>query len=137
MNERKIAFDILYKIEYNKAYSNLILDSVLTEHKINSSFIRYMVYGVIERKITLDFILSKFLRQPIKKLKPQVLIILRMGVFQLKYMESVPDPAAVNESVKLCKMQGCSFASGLVNSVLRKISTSENLIPTDDSVQSL
>ncbi len=137
MNERKTAFDILYKIEYNKAYSNLILDNVLNEGNSNSSFIRYIVYGVIERKITLDYILSKYLKQPIKKLKPQVLIILRMGVFQLKFMNSVPTSAAVNESVKLCKSEGCSFASGLVNSVLRKISTDNIFYPDDDSSESL
>ena len=137
MNERRTAFDILLKIEKDKAYSNLVLDSVLTDGDADSSFVRYLVYGVIERKITLDYYLSLYLKQPISKLKPQVLVILRMGVFQLKFMDSVPAFSAVNESVKLSKQTGCAFASGLVNSVLRKLSEDDTPLPSDDSLKSM
>ena len=124
MNDRQSAFKILNKIEKDKAYSNLLLDSYLKSNADNvysASFVTVLVYGVTERLITLDYILSKYLRQPIKKLKPEVLTILRMGAYQLKFMDSVPNSAAVNESVKLAKNNGCAFASGLVNSVLRKV----------------
>ena len=137
MNERKTAFDILLKIEKDKAYSNLLLDSVLTDGKEDSSFVRFLVYGVVERKITLDYYLSLYLKQPINKLKPHVLVILRMGAFQLKYMDSVPDFSAVNESVKLAKQTGCSYASGLINSVLRRISEVDTQLPSDDSPESM
>ena len=93
-----------------------------------------LVYGVIERKITLDYILSQFLTQPLKKLNPQVLTVLRMGVYQIKFLDKVPDSAAVNESVKLVKKIKCAFASGLVNSVLRKISTNEIKYPETDNI---
>lgn len=132
MNDRAIAYKILLKIEKDKAYSNLSLDSVLGKEEVcYEPFVRALVYGVIERKITLDYILSGILSQPIKKLKPQVLTVLRMGVFQIKYMDKVPVSAAVNESVKLVKQQGFSFASGLVNSVLRKAADREIFYPED------
>jgi len=138
MNDRQSAFKILSKIEKDKAYTNLALESYLkknSEEVYSSSFVTALVYGVTERLITLDWILSGYLRQPIKKLKPEVLTVLRMGVYQLKFMDSVPDSAAVNESVKLAKHNGCSFASGLVNSVLRKVSANRLEYPkTDDPI---
>ena len=134
MNDRTIAYKILLRIEKDKAYSNLTLDTVLgQEDACYEPFVRALVYGVIERKITLDYILSGILSQPIKKLKPQVLTVLRMGIYQVKYMDKVPVSAAVNESVKLVKQQGFSFASGLVNSVLRKIADKEIIYPENDN----
>ena len=112
MNDRQSAFKILNKIEKDKAYTNLLLDSYLRSNADNiysTSFVTALVYGVTERLITLDYILSKYLRQPIKKLKPEVLTILRMGAYQLKFMDSVPNSAAVNESVKLAKNRRISL----------------------------
>ena len=132
MNERQTAFRILNKIERNHAYSNLVLDSELKEAAGNKPFsglVTALVYGVTERKITLDFLLSSFLKQPIKKLRPEVLTALRMGVYQLKFMDKIPPSAAVNESVKLVKSNGCAYASGLVNSVLRKVSLADIQYP--------
>lgn len=124
MNERQLAFKILNKIERDNAYSNLTLDAALRENaaaSASSAFVTALVYGVTERKITLDFILSRYLTKPLKKLRPEVLTVLRLGAFQLCFMDKVPASAAVNESVKLVKGCGCAYASGLVNSVLRKI----------------
>lgn len=134
MDDRFIAYKILNKIERDKAYSNIAVDTVLNQNDVSSApFVCALVYGVIERKITLDYYLSQFLTQPIKKLNPQVLTILRMGVYQLKYMDKVPVSAAVNESVKLSKKVKCAFASGLINSVLRKIASNEILLPNTDN----
>ena len=134
MNDRFLAHKILSKIERDKAYSNITVDAVLNENEATSApFVCALVYGVLERKITIDYILSKFLNQPIKKLNPQVLTLLRMGVYQIKYMDKVPDSAAVNESVKLSKKVKCAFASGLINSVLRKVSTVEVSLPETDN----
>ncbi len=139
MDDRYLAFKILSKIEYDKAYSNIVLDNVLSENQVTSApFVRNLVYGVIERKITIDYILSQFLTQPIKKLSPQVLTILRMGTYQLKFMDKVPVSAAVNESVKLVKKAKCGYASGLVNSVLRKVSAYDYVPPkTNDKILDL
>lgn len=134
MDDRLLAYKILLKIEKDKAYSNLTLDSTLEKEEAgHEPFVRALVYGVIERKITLDYILSTYLSQPIKKLKPQVLTVLRMGTYQIKFMDKVPTSAAVNESVKLVKKHGFSFASGLVNSVLRKVADNEIKYPDDKS----
>jgi len=139
MNDRFIAFKILNKIERDKAYSNIVVDTVLKENEaVSAPFVCSLVYGVIERKITLDYILENFLSQPIKKLNPQVLTILRMGVYQIKYMDKVPVSAAVNESVKLVKKVKCAYSSGLVNSVLRKVSLNDIVLPnTDDKIYDL
>lgn len=121
---RQLAFEILNKIFRNKAYSNLEIDSKLSKCNLdgkNKSLLTAIVYGVLERKLTLDYVLQLYLKQPIKKLKPEVLAILRMGSYQILYMDKIPNSAAINESVNLTKKNGCKFASGLVNAVLRKV----------------
>ena len=121
---RQTAFEILSKINKDNAYSNLLLDSVLDKSElsqVDKAFVSALVYGVVERMITLDYEISLYLKQPIKKLKPQVLNILRMGAYQILFMDKIPSAAAINESVKLTKNNGVSFASGLVNAVLRKV----------------
>ena len=139
MDDRFLAYKILSKIEHDKAYSNITLDAVLNKNEASSaSFVRALVYGVLERKITLDYYLSKFLSQPIKKLNPGVLTLLRLGAYQILYMDKVPVSAAVNESVKLSRKIKCGYASGLINSVLRKIAT-ENIeyVKTDNKIYDL
>jgi len=131
---RQIAFEVLNKIQKDNSYSNLLLDNILDEYELSlqdKKFTSALVYGVIERKITLDYQLAKYLSQPLKKLKPQVLTILRLGAYQLLFMDKVPPSAAVNESVKLSKKNGASFASGLINAVLRKIINNGLLLPDD------
>lgn len=122
---RQIAYEILLKIEISEAYSNLAIDSAVKMYNPDSTdcaFISRLVYGVTERKITLDYIISQYLSKPINKTKPEVLTILRLGAYQLLFMDKIPESAAVNESVKLAKNNKCDYASGLVNAVLRKIS---------------
>ncbi len=134
MDDRLLAFKILSKIEHDKAYSNITLDSILSKYEATSApFVCALVYGVLERKITLDYILTQFLKQPIKKMNPQVLTILRMGVYQIKYMDRIPVSAAVNESVKLSKKNKCGFASGLINSILRKVSLDDIELPNTNN----
>ena len=132
---RQTAFEILNKIQRDNSYSNLALDHALdkadTDNK-DKNFISALVYGVTERRITLDYNLSLYLSQPIKKLKPEVLTALRLGAYQILFMDKIPVSAAVNESVKLAKKNGAAFASGLVNAVLRKIIS--NGLKTDGSM---
>ena len=133
---RRVAFDILLKIEKDNAYSNLTLDGILSSSGLDTrdkAFVSALVYGVTERKLTLDYQLSSYLNKPLKKLKPQVLVVLRLGVYQLLFMDRVPDSACVNESVKLTKETGCSFASSLVNAVLRKCAKNGLILPPEDS----
>ncbi len=126
---REIAYDILCKIESDKAYSNLAIDSAVKMYNPDSTdcaFISRVVYGVIERKITLDYIINQYLNQPIKKLKAPVLVALRLGAYQIVFMDKIPDSAAVNETVSIIKNSKFSFSSGLVNAVLRKISINKD-----------
>lgn len=131
---RQIAFEILLKIEKDKAYSNLAIDSAVKAFCPDSTdcaFISRLVYGVTERKITLDHIISEYLSQPISKLKKEILVILRLGTYQLLFSDKIPVSAAVNESVKLAKSNKSAYASGLVNAVLRKISQNGFSLPSD------
>ena len=128
---RQIAYEILLKIEVSEAYSNLAIDSAVKMYNPDSTdcaFISRLVYGVIERKITLDYAISQYLSKSIKKTKPEIITILRLGAYQILFMDKIPKSAAVNESVKLAKNNKCDFASGLVNAVLRKISQNKFVI---------
>ena len=118
---RMIALELLIRINDN-AYSNLVLDGVLSEtdyDRQEKNFISRIVYGVTERRITLDYIISLYSNKPLHKLDKAVLVITRMGLYQIMYMDSVPDSAAVNESVKLVKQSGKASAAGFVNAILR------------------
>ncbi|MCH5316346.1 MAG: 16S rRNA (cytosine(967)-C(5))-methyltransferase RsmB [Eubacterium sp.] len=125
-NSRQIAFEALYKIFYDDAYSNLALDTAISDTENSKAFITRLVYGVAERKLTLDKIISEHCVKP----KPKVLVILRMGVYQLYFMDKVPASAAINESVELANKNGLSYYSKLINAVLHKID--ENRINLDE-----
>lgn len=131
---RQSAFEILYKVERSGAYSNLALDAQLSSKDGadgDSALLTALVYGVLERLITLDYNISLYLRQPLKKLKPEVLIALRIGAYQLLFMDRIPESAAVNESVKLAKNNRAQFAAGLVNAVLRKVASNGLQLPDE------
>lgn len=118
---RAAVADLLIKVSKN-AYSNLALDGALQKSSYTpkeKAFISRLFYGVIERRITLDYIISLYSTKPLQKLDGAVLTVLRMGVYQIVFMDSVPDNAAVNESVELVKQLGKSSAASFVNAVLR------------------
>lgn len=135
MNPRIIAFEALNKIEKDGAYSNIALDFLLSKTDLDArdrSFVSNLFYGCIESRLTLDYQLEQYLTQPIKKLKPEVLTLLRMGVYQILFMDKIPSSAAVNESVKIAKEKGFSFASGLINAILRKVDKNGLKLPEDE-----
>jgi 16S rRNA (cytosine967-C5)-methyltransferase len=117
---RKTAYLTLMDVEAKKAYSNLALNHQEIINKPSSpGFVRELVYGVLENKYLLDYYIDTLVNDGIKSLKNQELVIMRMGIYQLGYMDSVPEYAAVNESVVLAKKY-CKSKSGLVNGVLRE-----------------
>ena len=117
--DREAAFKALLAIERDGSYSNLELSKMLASDGIsNKGFIREIVYGVTENKIYLDYILDKFIKKGAAKTKLQALIILRMGVYQILFMNSVPNYAAVNESVALAR-RFARGTDGFINGVLR------------------
>ena len=117
--DREAAYKALLAIERDGSYSNLELSKMLASDGIsNKGFIREIVYGVAENKIYLDYILDKFIKKGAAKTKLQALIILRMGVYQILFMNSVPNYAAVNESVALAR-RFARGTDGFINGVLR------------------
>ena len=117
--DREAAYKALLAIERDGSYSNLELSKMLaTDELSNKGFIREIVYGVTENKIYLDYILDKFIKKGAAKTKLQALIILRMGVYQILFMNSVPNYAAVNESVALAR-RFARGTDGFINGVLR------------------
>ena len=101
---RKTAYNTLLEMEINQAYSNIELNKQIGELKPDSpAFVRELVYGVIENRVYLDHILQQLIPKGLKGLKKQTLTLLRMGLYQLIFMDSVPDYAAVNEIVKMAR----------------------------------
>ena len=128
-NERKVLVSAILKAE-KSGYSNIILNNVLKESDLDQqkkAFVTAGFYGVLERKLTLDYILNKYLKRPIKKAPPYTAAVLRSGTYQILFMEKVPDSAAVNESVKLIKKSKEQGNSSLVNAVLRKVAEDNSL----------
>ena len=117
---RKTAYLALMDVESRKAYSNLAINRQIALNKPGSpAFVRELVYGVLENKLTLDYYIDQLLNEGIESLRQQELNIIRMGIYQLSRMDSVPEYAAVNESVVLAKRYTKGMA-GLVNGVLRE-----------------
>ncbi|MBQ3472260.1 MAG: 16S rRNA (cytosine(967)-C(5))-methyltransferase RsmB [Clostridia bacterium] len=127
MNAREKALKTLYEIEYNGAYSNLALKNTIKSdtQPQDKAFITTLVYGVLDKKITLDYIIQKRSKLKLKKISKYILIILRMGIYQLKFMDKIPESAAVNDSVKLAKRYGHGASAGFVNGVLRNAEKTE------------
>lgn len=124
INTREVSMKILIDINRNNAYSNLSLNKYLIdiEDKRDENLIREIVFGVLENMIYIDYILSKASKIKLKKIHPNILEILRIGIYQIIFMDRVPESAAVNESVKLAKKYGHKGTIGFTNGVLRSIS---------------
>ncbi|MDO5453243.1 MAG: transcription antitermination factor NusB, partial [Eubacteriales bacterium] len=132
---RQLAFETLLKLWKHQSYSNLSIAGVLGSSDLSGadkSFFTTLVYGVLERKLTLDYNLSLYLKEPLKKLNPKVYTALLLGAYQVLFLEKVPDHAAINEAVKLTRKNGVGFASGLCNAVLRKVASNGFCLPEND-----
>lgn len=88
-----------------------------------------MVYGVLQNRALLDFYLGAYCTQKVGHLQPPLADILRLGAYQILFLDKVPDRAAVNESVELAKRNKRGQAAGLVNAVLRKVSLNKDTLP--------
>ena len=133
MNAREAALSTLLKTVQSRGYSNIELDAAIKKFGLSGverSFFTALFYGVIERKITLDFIISRLSSRKWEDIDIKVLTIIEMGIYQLRYMDKVPESAAVNESVKLCeRFMAPKNSSAFVNAVLR------NYIRSKDSLE--
>ena len=125
INERELVLGILLEVEKGEK-SHIILRQVLEKYQYLSkqerAFITRLTEGTIERQIELDYIINCFSKVKTPKMKPVIRNILRMAVYQIKYMDQVPDRAACNEAVNLAVRKGFKTLRGFVNGVLRNIS---------------
>jgi len=123
---RDLAVDAIVHWEREHTYSNIMLDTLLssvTLSESDKSLTTRLVYGVIERLLTVDWVLDKFCKRPLKTCHPVVRAILRVGAYQLLFMEKIPSSAAVNEAVCSAKRMKQAAAAGFINGVLRAVST--------------
>lgn len=135
---RKTALDILLRVDTDGSYSNLALDAALEKARLSgrdASFVTALVYGVTERRLTLDYWITAFARRPVSKIQPVLRNILRLGICQLIFLDKVPGPAAVNESVELAKAAGMRYAAGFVNGVLRAVDRGRGDLPYPDRLK--
>lgn len=125
VNIREIALGMLQEITEEEAYSHVVLREVLEKYqyleKRDRAFITRVVEGTLEHMIQLDYIIEQFSNVPVYNMKPLIRNLLRMSVYQLKYMDSVPDAAVCNEAVKLAQKRGFYNLKGFVNGVLRNV----------------
>ncbi|MCQ2449876.1 MAG: 16S rRNA (cytosine(967)-C(5))-methyltransferase RsmB, partial [Clostridia bacterium] len=139
-NARKIAVSTLTRIEQDGGYSNIVLDRTLRENDLSAvdrSFLTALVYGVLDRRLTLDYLLNQYIKQGIRKVQPFTKNALRCALYQLLYMERVPESAAVNETVKLVKSSKERYNAAFVNAVLRSYLRKPAALPQDDSKTSV
>ncbi len=122
INSRQLAFDALQEIEQNQAYTDIALDRVLRHQKISPrdrNLVTQLVYGVVRHKRSLNALIDNLGKRKAEQQPPKLRIILYLGLYQLGYLNQIPDSAAVNTSVELAKTNGFKKLSGVVNGVLR------------------
>jgi len=128
---REIALHILKAVEADGAYANLALNRALEAYrptKLDRAFATELAYGTLRTLNTLDWITARFLKQPLGAQTVWIRNILRLGVYQLFYMDKVPPGAACNEAVELAKKFGTPGAVRFVNGVLRNIARQKDQI---------
>lgn len=135
-NPRECALDVLVKVDKQEELSHIAIGNVLEKYqfspKRDRAFFTRLTEGTLERQITIDYVGDQFSKTKIRKCKPLIRALLRMGIYQILYMDQVPDSAACNEAVKLAKKRGFSRLSGFVNGVLRNISRQKDQIRYPD-----
>lgn len=129
---RKTAFDIVYGTLENEKHSDDLFHWAIGREDVNQAltrqeknFVRRLSYGTIERTPEMDGIINHFSKTPVKKMKPVIRTILRMGIYELIYMDSIPAAATCNEMVKLAKKKKFQHLGGFVNGVLRSVARTD------------
>lgn len=131
MTARSLAYDVLVRCERSNQYSNLALDAALRRSELSEqdrSLATALVYGVLERRLTLDAWIGQLSARPFEQIAPEVRCHLRIGLYQLAYLDRIPDHAAVNEAVELAGKR----AGGFVNAILREFLRRGKQLPLPD-----
>ena len=140
VNEREVVLDMLLSLREGKLSHTILkdtLDSYLYLDKSSRGFITRLYEGTIEKRLYLDYIIDGYSKTPVKKMKLIIMLLLEMAVYQLFFMDRVPDSAAINEAVKLAKKRGLTGLSGFVNGVLRNITRNKENIALPDKNKDL
>lgn len=136
MNIREIVLDMLMELSKSGVYCHLLIRDVLKKYNYleqrDKAFIKKVTEGVIERKMELDYVINLFSNTKVNKMKPLIREVLRMSVYQILYMEQVPDSAVCNEAVKLVEKRKFYNLKGFVNGVLRNIARNKETITYTD-----
>lgn len=125
MNSRLVAINVLIEVFDKEGYSNIALNKELNKYPLNDKdkgLVTEIVYGTIKYRYTIDKILSKYVDRDLSKVQPEILNILRISIYQFRYLDKVPDYAVVNESVSLAKkisIKASKFVNGILRSYLR------------------
>lgn len=124
LTARELAMNVLTQVEQEGAYSNLLLNTALQKaslEKGDAGLTTELVYGTTSRLNTLDYFLDRFVKKGTAKLQPWVRALLRLSLYQIIYLDRIPEHAVVSEAVNLAKRRGHQGISGMVNGVLRNI----------------
>ena len=122
-NVRETAMELLTAIEKNQSYSNLLLNKTIEKNQLpqkDIGLLTELTYGTLQRRMALDFFLQPFIKSN-KKLEDWVLQLLRLTLYQMVYLDKIPDRAAIFEAVEIAKKRGHKGIAGMVNGVLRSI----------------
>ena len=123
VNLREVILGILMEVTEGEAYSHIVLRDTLEKYqylpKRDRAFVSRVTEGTLENLIQIDYIIECFSKVPIHNMKPLIRNLLRMSIYQLKYMDAIPDSAVVNEAVRLAQKRGFYNLKGFVNGVLR------------------
>lgn len=136
MNARDLVLSMLKEIYAGNEFSHILLKQVLDKYDYlegnEKAFIKRLTEGTLERTIELDFVINQFSNIPVNKMKPLIRALMRMSVYQILYMDSVPDSAVCNEAVKLAALHKFTSLKGFVNGVLRNIARNKETIAYPD-----
>lgn len=137
INSRELVMDMLLEVLREGTHSHILIKNVLDKYNYiqesDKAFIKRLFEGTLERMITIDYIINRFSNTPVNKMKPLIRCLMRMSVYQIVYMDRIPDSAAINEAVKLAKKRKFVNLSGFVNGVLRNISRNkEQVLDTEE-----
>lgn len=132
---RNAALEALLHVTENEGYSNIVLDKTLKEYNLDkrdSALCSHIFYGVLERRITLDYMIRSLLKHPSFTLNPIVQEILRIGAYQTLFLDKIPESAIVNEAVNAAKECKKDSSAGFINGVLRELIRRQDSIPMPD-----
>ena len=134
---RSVAVKTLVSIFKDKAYSNIAVSSAFSNTEMSDrdkALASALIYGVLDRKITIDYVISSYVKTPISRIKPITINAIRIAVYQIMFMDKIPASAAVNESVNIVKTSKEKYNSSFTNGVLRSFLREPVKIPQGSDI---